>query len=166
MPIIASGKAGNFVPCPEGTQQAVCCDVVDKGLMETPWGQKHKIDVVWQSAELMPNDKPFLVSKRYTLSLSDKANLRHDLESWRGRPFSEDELDGFDVEKLIGVNALVNVVHKKGSKGGVFANVIAIMPLPRSMPKIVASDYTRVVNRATEPEPDETFEAEREDIPF
>ncbi len=172
MAIIASGKSTNFVPCPEGTQQAVCADVVDLGVIETAFGAKHKVDVVWQSAELMENDKPFLVKKRYTLSLNEKANLRHDLESWRGKAFTEIELDGFDLEKLIGVNALVNVVHKKGSKGGVFANVVSVMPLARSMPKIAVSEYVRVQDRVTEPEPGEMSEASdeppfgREEIPF
>ena len=43
----------------------------------------------------MPDGKPFLVRRRYTASLHEKSALRKDLESWRGRAFTNVELDGF-----------------------------------------------------------------------
>lgn len=164
MPIIAKGSSKAFEPCPSGVQQAVCCDVVDLGTMETEWGPKWKIDIRWQTAETMANGQPYLVNKRYTLSLNEKATLRHDLEAWRGKPFTEAEVEGFDVERLIGVNALLNVVHKKGSKGGTFANVASIMPIAKSMtPIAVADDYVRHKDRITTPEPAEGIEREYDD---
>jgi hypothetical protein len=45
---------------------------------------------------------PFLVSKRYTLILNEKGNLRPMLEAWRGRKFAPQELKGFDLERLLG----------------------------------------------------------------
>ena len=42
----------------------------------------------------------FDVARVYTLCLHERAALRKDLESWRGRKFTEQELDGFDLEKL------------------------------------------------------------------
>lgn len=170
MPIIAKGNSGKFEPCPAGMQQAVCCDVVDLGLLETQWGQKHKIDIVWQSDEKMADGRPFLVKKRYTLSLNERANLRHDLESWRNKPFTEAEAEGFDVERLIGANALLNVVHKTGSKGGVFANVMNVTPIMKGMPKLTPTeDYVRVCDRDTTPEPGEQHEPadiDDDSIPF
>lgn len=157
MPIIAKTSNSKFEPAPAGVCQAVCCDVVDLGIIETAFGPKHKVDIRWQTADLMPNnDQPFLVNKRYTLSLHEKANMRHDLEAWRGRAFTEDELSGFDLEKLIGANCQLNIVHKPGSKGGTFANIASIMPLGRGTVKInVSPEYVRVSKRVTEPEPDE-----------
>ena len=43
--------------------------------------------------EKMDSGEPFLVWKRYTLSLGDKATLRAHLEAWRGRKFTADELE-------------------------------------------------------------------------
>lgn len=171
MPIIAKGSSGKFEPCPAGVQQAVCCDVVDHGIQPTPWGDKWKVDIRWQTAETMADGQPYLVNKRYTLSLNEKATLRHDLESWRGKAFTESEVMGFDVEKLIGVNCLLNIVHKQGSKGGTFANVNSIMPLAKGMKAIqVHDDYVRVCERVTTPEPDQEMAArEYEDesgVPF
>ena len=168
MPIIAKGSSGKFEPCPAGVQQAVCVDIVDHGTQPTPWGDKWKVDVRWQTAERMADGSPYLVNKRYTLSLNEKANLRHDLEAWRGRPFTEAEVMGFDLEKLIGVNCLLNVVHKAGAKGGTFANVVSIMPLAKGMTPIAPVGYVRVCDRTTTPEPEQEVEREYEEdtVPF
>ncbi|MDH5244837.1 MAG: hypothetical protein OEW98_00185 [Betaproteobacteria bacterium] len=167
MPIIAKGSPRAFEPCPAGVQQAVCCDVVDLGLRETPYGEKHKVDIRWQTAELMPSGQPYLVNKRYTLSLNEKATLRHDLEAWRGKAFTDAEIEGFDLERLIGVNALLNIVHGTGSKGGVFANVASIMPLAKKMTAVkVADDYVRVQDRTTTPEPTEQVVEREYDIDY
>lgn len=147
MAIIAkAGGGGNFKPAPTGVHTGVCVDVVDLGMKPTPWGDKHKIRIVWQIEELMDNGKPFLVSKPYTLSLNEKANLRKDLESWRGRAFTEDESDGFDVEAVIGKNCLLNV-QQKVSGENTYANVIGVMPLKKGMPTIQPTDYKRVKDR-------------------
>lgn len=154
MPIIASaGQKSEFEPCPEGPQVAVCCDVIDLGMVEVTWQgetkRQHKCMIRWQSAETMANGKPYLVSERYTLSLSEKSKLRPMLEAWRGRKFTDDEAMGFDIEKLLGANCYLNVVHRKGTKGGTFANVASIMPLPKGMTAIQVSDYVRVCERPT-----------------
>jgi len=150
MPIIAKKTGGNFVPCPSGTWSAVCCDVVDLGVLKVTFGgkdkQQHKIYISWQIEENMPDGKPFLVSKRYTLSLHEKAGLRKDLESWRGKAFTDEECEGFDVEKLIGVPCFLNVLQEK--KGDdTYSNVKAIMRLPRGTPALAVRDYVRVVDR-------------------
>ena len=176
MPIYASaGESKTFEPAPAGTHQAVCVDVIDKGMVETQFGKKHKIDMAWQIAELRNDGKPFLVFKRYTLSLHEKANLRHDLQSWRGKPFTPEEEARFDVETVIGANCLINVQHHQvGDK--TYANVMSVMPLLKGMAKIVPStDYVRVCNRPTdtpaephqEPAPDERpMDVDEDPIPF
>lgn len=152
MAIIAAAGS-SFTPCPPGVHQAVCVDVIDHGNVEVSWqGQtkvQHKISIVWQVEELMEDHKPYQVRKRYTLTLSDKGNLRKDLESWRGRAFTAEELRGFDVERLIGINCLLNVTHNtNGDK--TYANVTAVMPVKRGMPPLSAVDYVRAKDRPTE----------------
>jgi hypothetical protein len=161
VPIIASAgeNTTNYTPAPEGTHQAVCVDVIDKGMHPNKFKDgalQHKIDIAWQINELRDDGKRFVVYKRYTLSLHEKANLRHDLESWRGRPFTRDEEMGFDVESVIGANCLVNVQHKPSTKdpNKVFANVVSVMPLIKGMPKIAAEGYARPEPAQTQAEPD------------
>jgi hypothetical protein len=155
MPIIASAKSDgqDFQPAPAGVHQAVCVDVIDLGILDVTWqGQKkqqHKVNFVWQIAEDREDGKPFLVFNRYTLSLSEKANLRKHLESWRGRAFTPEESAGFDLENVIGKNCLLNIQHKpSGDK--VYANVVSIMPLAKGMQPITARDYVRKKDRTEE----------------
>lgn len=175
MPIpVSAGSSASFTPCPQGVHQAVCVDVVDMGNLEVVWnGTKkvqHKVRIVWQVEELMDDGKPFLVQKRYTASLHEKAQLRKDLESWRGRAFTEDELKSFDLERLLGVNALLNVVQATRD-GKTFANVTAVMPMKKGMQPMHATNYTRVVDRKPDA-PGQPTEHEEppaltdDDIPF
>jgi hypothetical protein len=174
MAIIAKA-GGTFVPCPAGLHHAVCVDVHDLGLIEVTFGgkteTKHKCDVYWESADQnLENDKPYLVRKRYTVSLDPKANLRKDLESWRGRPFTPDELKGFDLEKLIGVNCQLAVQHVDRN-GTTYADVTAVVPAPRGVAKLKPSaGYVRKKDRTPETAvangPLDTMDDEPDDIPF
>lgn len=160
--IVSSGGSKNYTPAPEGTHQAVCVDVIDQGMKPNQFkagAMQPKVDLAWQIDERRDDGKRFIVYKRYTASLNEKASLRHDLESWRGRPFTRDEEMAFDVESVIGANCLVNVQHKKSADGTkTFANVVSVMPLLKNMPKMFADDYKRPEQKAdapTEAEPQE-----------
>lgn len=173
MAIVATANEGKtFLPAPQGTHQAVCVDVIDKGMLPNKFkdGQlQHKIDVAWEIGETRDDGKRFSVYKRYTLSLNEKANLRKDLESWRGKPFTREEEMGFDVETVIGANCLVNITHKV-SGDRTYANVVSVMPLIKGMPKLAKRDYVRVVpdtEPIAEPHDEEPLATELEDdIPF
>lgn len=76
-------------------------------------------------------EKPQAISWWGTLNLGKKSNLRPLLESWRGKAFTPKELDGFDIEKLIGVPAQVQVLHKPKKDGsGDTAVIGSIMQVP------------------------------------
>jgi hypothetical protein len=149
MPIIAKAS-GNFIPAPAGSHCATCCDVVDIGMVTVSFQgrtqQRHKIVICWQIDENMDNGKPFLVRRRYTNSLHEKSSLRKDLESWRGRPFNDQELQGFDLENLLSVGCLINVIHET-QNGSTYANVASIMRLPKGMTAPPVRDYVRICER-------------------
>ncbi len=150
MPIMAKASGSNFIPAPEGQWPAVCCDVVDLGILEVTFGgqtkHQHKIRIVWQISEDKPDGKPFTVSKRYTLSLHEKSTLRKDLESWRGRKFTAKELEGFDVETVLSVPAFLNVIQEERD-GTTYSNVSVLMKLPKGMPAPTVREYVRVCER-------------------
>lgn len=167
MPILVRKPESSFDPCPEGLHHAVCVDVVDLGLQDTPWGQKQKVDLRWQTD--LVNDrtaKRFEVRKRYTASLHEKAKLRQDLECWRGRKFTEEELKAFDLEKLLGVNCQVQIIHTLSDEGRTFDNVQTIVPFNGKMgPKLAPLDYVRQKDRARAMD-NEPAEAELDAVPF
>lgn len=162
----------DFTPAPEGLHLAVCADVwpiwTEKRHEEWGGGLQDKTMLVWHIEDLDPlTGKPFAVYKRYTASLHEKANLRHDLESWRGKKFSPEELKSFELERLIGVNCQIQVLHKEGKNGKTYANAVSIVPAGKGQAKIVvAKDYIRKKDReeAAKVEP---LEEEGEDrVPF
>lgn len=171
----AGSESANFTPAPAGTHQAVCVDVIDIGMKPNkfkPGTEQHKIDIAWQIDELRDDGKRFVLYKRYTLSLHEKAVLRHDLESWRGKPFTRDEEMGFDVESVIGANCLISVQQKPSDKdpSKVFANVVSVMPLLKGMVKLAAVGYERKgdASNGHAPDYDDTTgpPLTDEDIPF
>ena len=129
MTIIAKSAETSYPKVPIGVHKARCVKVIDLGTQkqeyagEISW--KRQILVIWELPEELNNDQPMTISKFYTLSLHEKANLGMDLTSWRGRPFTETEKQGFDVTKLIGVTCQVNVMHKDNGK----EDISSIMPL-------------------------------------
>lgn len=172
MGIIATGGDGKkFETAPAGLYQGICVDVVDLGVVEVTYSgetkRQHKVRIAWQIHEADSMGRRFLVQKRYTLSLHEKASLRKDLESWRGQAFTADELKGFDLEKLLGANCQLNVNHAERD-GSVYANVIGIVPLGRGMAKLpVDTHYVRVKDR-TDTQTSEAGDATLtdDDIPF
>ena len=138
MPIIAKEEK-TYEAIPTGLQQAVCSIVCDIGTHVGEYQGKQikrrQIVVIWELDEKKTEGQfagePFQISKFYTLSLDQKANLRKDLESWRGRPFTADELMGFDLEQLIGANCFLNIIEDGGK-----TKISAITPIPKNMPKI------------------------------
>lgn len=143
MPIIASAKAGgDFKPCPAGVHDAICVFVEDIGFEHNEeWNKEiHKIYIGWEINEPMDDGRPFMITKKYTLSLSDKAALRKDLEGWRGVNFTEDQLKGFDVEVLVGKQCQIQVIHKEFN-GKVYANIQAILPKGKNSPKMTVVSH-------------------------
>lgn len=155
MPIIATASK-SYTLHPAGLAQAVCVDVVDLGMVEVPaYSDKekaqgprkaHKVLLVWQSEEADERGEPIQLKRRYTLSLDKKASLRRDLESWRGKPFNDLELGGFDLEVLLGVNCFINVIHDERD-GKTYANVASISPLRKGTPLLKPIKYVRVQDR-------------------
>lgn len=141
MSLIAKDKGGaDFKPVPAGTHVAVCTLVADMGVQPTGkfkpraqiyirWEIPGEI-MTWKDGEGVDHTGPMVIGKKYTMSLSEKANLRADLESWRGRMFTEQELKGFDIKNILGKPCMLGVTHNTvGTK--TYANISAVMGLPK-----------------------------------
>ena len=162
MSIIAKDTGKEWELPPEGLHPAVCCDVVDLGDVDTEWGLRHKIDLRWQLDTLTSEGKPHLITRRFNLSLHEKSTLRPFLEAWRGKRFSEAELQGFDLEKLLGANCQLQVIYNQGSDR-TFANVHTAVPPAKGAVKLMVSGYIRVAEREGL---EETNEEMPEEEPF
>lgn len=106
-----------------GNQVARCIRVIELGTQkkeyqgQTSW--KRQTLVVWELPDNLMTygehaGKPFTISQFYTASLGEKANLRRDLEGWRGKAFTQEELNGFDQRKIIGQPCMLNLIDREG----------------------------------------------------
>lgn len=145
MAIPVSGP--KFEACPQGVHHAVCCDVVDLGIVSTPFGDKSQVQIRWQVDLANSKGDRYVVRKNYTRTLAPKANLRKDLEMWRGRPMTEKETEMFDLERLLGINCQIQVMHKLADNGSVYANVVAVLPIAKNVAKIAVENYQRQKDR-------------------
>lgn len=157
MALVVKDKGGaDIAPVPTGMHHAVCYGVVDVGT-QPAWGKfpaRPKVVMLYEFPELridLPDKQnegkkvnlPRALSIKETATLASKGNLRGILENWRGRPFTEQELEGFDLNNVIGANALINVVHEQGrgeNAGKTYANISTINPLPKGMKKLTAEN--------------------------
>ena len=127
-----------FDPAPAGWSIARLFAVIDLGThFDQKWDKEtHLVRLGFELPKALRDDgKPFAIYKRYTLSHHEKSRMRQDLEAWYGKKFDTGALNkagGFDLAKLIGRTAFVNVTHDE-SDGNVYANIVAIGPLPQGM---------------------------------
>ena len=149
MAIFAKKSKRAFEPAPEGLHRAVCCDVDPLGLQETKFGEKEMLQFRWQLEERMEANGRYLVSKRYTNSTHEKAQLFKDIESGLGKVFTNKEREEFDLENLIGQNFQLQIIHKKGNDGSTWAQVQTIVPSNKEG-KLSVEDYIRVKDRESD----------------
>ena len=122
-----------FEITPEGTYHAICYGVIDIGTQKGSYKGKekftHKCIIIWEIPSLRTDDdKPVVISNMYTVSLSDRAILYKHLKAWRGKSFTTEELEDFDLSALQGKNCSLQIIHnKKDDK--TYANVETITPL-------------------------------------
>lgn len=119
MPLM--GKTVQFDPLPEGVHKAVCWLVCDIGTREDKrFGKKkHEVVIGWELPECLgKNKRPRTFSRRYSLSMGvhpvnkKPSNLRRDLGSWRGKAFTDEEANNFDILKLLCVSAQIQLIHR------------------------------------------------------
>lgn len=148
MGFVASDTGGgNFNRVPAGVHIGRCYSLIDLGTQLTSgqYGEKmqHKIRIGWElfgedeegkplTYEADGKEMPMVISKNYTMSLGDKANLRKDLSAWRGKDFSDEEAKAFDISKLVSAYCMVNVATSE-TNGKTYSNVVGLTPIPAAL---------------------------------
>lgn len=143
MSFIVEDSGTSFERCPPGMHLARCYRIVDLGTQRTEYmGQTKYLRKVMLGWEIhgttdsgkplkMADGRPFAIFKNYTLSWSEKANLRLDLQSWRGKPFSQEEMRRFDLKNVLGAWCMLNIIERPGRDAGkVYSNVDGVTPVP------------------------------------
>lgn len=133
--LTASNKGQQSPLIEAGLHEAVCYSIVDIGTVHSDMydTDQRKIVLIWeipgQRIETDKGNLPRVISKRYTMSLGPKANLRKDLVSWRTRDFTAEEGESFDISKLAGVSCMLNLVHKQKQDKTFYSALDSVLPL-------------------------------------
>ena len=154
MSLIAKNKAGsNIPPIEAGTYVGVCVGVVDIGEQKNDIfnNYSHKVVIIYElgteRVEIDGQDKPRWLSETYTVSLSDKANLYKTLLSWRGRDFTDEELDGgLDLAEMVGKPCQVQVLVVDKKDGTKCNRIAGVFGLPKGMEAPKPENPTLVYN--------------------
>ncbi len=170
MPLMSTGLGGgtDFEPVPAGTHIARCISVIDFGFQETPHGPKQKVYLGFEVPSVRvewkkKNDQGVeieyegaaLIGSTYTNSVHPKSILGQHLVNWRGRDFTDDEREGFDLFTIVGVVCMISVTHNV-TPSKTYANVSGIMGVP---PGVIAPDLEAELLRysASDPSTNATF---------
>lgn len=142
MTLIAREPQGSSIPALEpGVYMAKCFMVADIGeQMQDFEGKevwKPQVIIGWEiegeSVEVDGESRPRTFYKWYTMSLHKRSKLRPDLETWRGKPFTEEELAGFDLRNIIGAGCQLQLETATKQDGSTYSRIKAIMALPRGV---------------------------------
>lgn len=137
----AKSTGGGSRPIPDAkTYLARCIGVVELGTQKETWKgetkEQFKVHFTWEllgtKAIFNPEkgEQPFVVSEKYTNSISERSNMGKMIKAWRNKPYSPEEMEhGYDTQQLLGKPCMIQVIHNKGigkNEGKTFANVASV----------------------------------------
>lgn len=135
--MIASDNQGSSIPKLEGgVYTAVSSAIVDLGLQKSEKFQKvqRKFMMIWtvlgEFVEVNDEKLPRQLSKEYSFSLNEKSTLRKDLQAWRGKAFTDEELKGFNILNVLNVPCQLQILLEE-KNGKQYNNIASIMALPK-----------------------------------
>tara|TARA_R100001079_G_scaffold106341_1_gene74393 strand:+ start:7265 stop:7987 length:723 start_codon:yes stop_codon:yes gene_type:complete len=136
MGLTITNKGGDYESLDAGRYKAICYKIVDAGTRaESYKGGKPKprtlVYLYWEVTHVqigddgdefwdeirMEDGRRFSMSKKYTASMNEGATLFQELKSWRGRKFTDEEIAGFDITKLLGKTCEFDVVTYQKTDG-------------------------------------------------
>lgn len=139
MSMIAKSEGNsNIKRLEDGVYTAVSSMLIDMGIQKSEkYGKSsRKFIIVWnienEFVEVNGEKLPRVMSKEYTMSLGEKSNLRKDLQAWRGKQFTPEELEGFNLYNILNKGCQLQILNAENN-GKTYTNIVSIMALPKGM---------------------------------
>lgn len=137
MSLIASDNGGVSIPKLEGgVYTAISSAIIDLGVQtsEKFGNTQRKFMMIWnilgEEIEFNGEKLPRTMSKEYSFSLNEKSTLRKDLQAWRGKTFTEEELKAFNLLNILNKACQLQIILEE-KNGKQYNNIASIMALPR-----------------------------------
>lgn len=137
MSMVASDNGGIEIPKLEGgVYTSISSAMVDLGLQKSEKFKttQRKFMLIWtiqgEEVEINEEKQARQISKEYSFSLNEKSTLRKDLQSWRGKVFTDEELRGFNLLNVLNVACQLQIILEE-KNGKQYNNIAGIMSLPK-----------------------------------
>ena len=137
MSMIASDNIGQPIPKLEGgVYTAISSAIIDLGNQTSEKFQKtqRKFMMLWnivgEVVEVNGEILPRTMSKEYSFSLNEKSTLRKDLQAWRGKVFTEEELKGFNLLNILNKACQLQIILEEKNNRQ-YNNIASIMALQK-----------------------------------
>jgi hypothetical protein len=130
-----TGGGNDFEPLSSGLHYGRCYAIVDAGVQKEHYNgetkEQHKVAFGFEFPDEMLTytrdgqevTAPKILWATYTLSLHEKARLRKFIENWVGKPFTEESVKTFDLEKLLGRPGQFSIAQYNDKKGKLRAKI-------------------------------------------
>lgn len=162
MAIIVKDGGGSSRLLEEGIYLSVCTQLIDLGMQYSEkYGRvSRRISIGWDLVDETYETKEGeafnrTLRKEYSTTLGEKSSLRKDLQTWRGKVFTPEELAGFNMENVLGVPCQLQVIHTQ-KNGNTYANVASVLALSKGMER-PTKEYRTLRLDLEEPETFGTF---------
>lgn len=136
--IAKSTGSANIEKLESGVYTAVSAALIDLGMQKNEKFEKvqRKFRLIWtildEYIEINGEQLARTMSKEYSFSLHEKSSLRKDLQAWRNKAFTEDELNGFNLLNILNKACQLQII-KEEKNGNAYNNIISIMALPKGI---------------------------------
>lgn len=142
--IIGTRAKPKVPPVEAGTYMAICVGIFDLGEQQVEYKGKTRytnqimftFELSGVTVEIDGEQKLRQLSRSFPVSTSNKSGLRKFLTSWRGKAFSDEEIQSFNTDSLLGRSAMIQVVH---NETGEYSNIDGVMQLPKGLPALTTS---------------------------
>jgi hypothetical protein len=142
-----STEKSAYKPIPEGTHTAVCSALIDLGLQDAFGADKPQLLLRFEfPGHQVIRDgvsEPMVKWQFYTNSLNKKANLRRDLEGWRDRGFTAEELVRFDVRSVVGHPCSISIIHDSETGKDKIRTISKYMGSDKLKPQLEVTLYSK-----------------------
>lgn len=126
-------------PVDPGVYVAVCVHSIDLGeqLCEYKDSKSYNnqvqlvFELIGETIEIDGKQEPRTLSRTFNFAQSKNSALRKFVQSWLGKTLSDEAFANFDTNDLVGMPAQLSVIL---SESGEYANIDAVMQLPKGMP--------------------------------
>ena len=153
--VVKESEKSSIPNLEDGVYSAISSMIIDLGIQRNEKFDKdqRKFLMIWEivgeTITIGEDILPRIISKEYTYSLSEKSNLKKDLEAWRGQAFTEEELKGFNLLNVLNKGCQLQIINKENN-GKTYNNIAGIMALAKGM-EITPLEVTTVFD-TEEPE--------------